>query len=294
MGTPADRRPRLEHRHDETATFEQALQDYRAALERLEAFGLRVSGSSRLRSYERRLAALPTDPGIPIPLVLADQLLFDLREIDEVILIVGSFDGMPTPEERHRLSVMVGGHENPDRDGSGQARDAQFELFLRAALKRGGGEVILGSPDLLSVLEKGQVPMEAKRPTSQARLDDRLRGAVHQLERHGSPGLVALSLDHVIRPRGGYLGIRSADELGPAVDALMQDFVRGNLRRAARRVKGKPVAGILFVFRTPARAVDTNMSLIGSSFHFEHAVDPAGPLGWMVDAVTEVVARSKV
>jgi hypothetical protein len=286
--------PLVVWRHDEYGAFDQTLQRYRAALAKLETLGVKVASNSRLRNYERRLAGLPPNPREPIPLELADQLLFDLREIDEIVLIAGSFEVAPTDLEFDRLRLIAGGTDDPDKEVSARARDAQFELYLRTALRRGGGEVVLGRPDLLLTLERGSVPIEAKRPTSLARFDDRLREAVGQLQSHGLPGVAALSLDHVIRPRGGVLAVPTAGALGLAVGRLVDDFMTENLRKMVNRIRGKRLAGLMLVFRTPARALDTNLSLIGTRFHMDGAVDPEGAHGWIIEDVAAIVGRSEV
>ena len=281
-------------RYDEYNDFARTLRRYSSARSKLESLGVRIAPNSRLRNAESRLAGLPPDPKTPIPRAVADQLLFDLREIDEIILIGESFAEAPTPEEAALLRLLPGGTDNPDDDLVGRSRDAQFELFLRAAILRGGGRVRVGSPDLLLLDPRGELPIEAKRPTSLARLDDRLHGAVRQLARASAPGIVAMSLDHVIRPPGGILGVTTAGELNGSVGRLMSDFLQQNVRDRARRLQGRNVAGLLLMFRTPARALDTNLSLIGTSIHVDGAVDPAGPDAWRIGAVYDILSRSDV
>lgn len=280
--------------HSEYNGFDVTLERYQQALAHLERLGVRIANNSRLRNAERRLANLPPDPSAPIALEIANQLLFDLREMDEIVLIAESFPEPPNDAERERLRFLGSGTDHPDEDTATRSRDAQFELYLRAALRLGGSSITIGNPDLTLLHQRGEIPIEAKRPFSADRLDDRLRDALAQLSRQPNPGFVAISLDHIIRPAGGILGVPEARLIQPAVSTLMMEFVSRNARSIANRVRGHRLAGVLFVFRTPARALNTGLSLLGSHFHVDGAVDPNGPEWWIVDAIGEAFERSRI
>ena len=199
-------------RKDEYNTFERQLGRFHSALDFLESNDIPVVPSSRLRAYERRLEQVTNDPNPYQPLALANQVTFDLREIDEVIEIAESFKRAPTPAELSRLRELPKGHEDPDHRGDQRARDAQYELFLRAILVSDGHPVEMEEPDLLVSYDSVTLQLAAKRPKCVARLDDRLRAAVSQVERRNEPAVIAISLDHLIRPAGPRAGERQAEE----------------------------------------------------------------------------------
>lgn len=96
-------------RKEELNEFEDLINRYRHALETLQVWGLRISTSSRLRVYERRLDSVGTNASIPVDSNVAYQLMFDLREIDEITEIVESFSVRPTKVETRKLQAIITG-----------------------------------------------------------------------------------------------------------------------------------------------------------------------------------------
>jgi hypothetical protein len=254
---------------DEYNTFHEQLQRYERTLDRLTALGLRPAPSSRLNAYLQRLRQVSEDPNPFVNLELQDKLTFDLREIDELTEIVEAVPEEPAAVELNRLRLVQKGHENPDNSTADRARDAQYELYLRAILAKGGLSVELREPDLVVRVLGRDVHIAAKRPTSLARLDDRLRDAVSQVEQHPPPGLAALSVDQIIRPRQTLLVVPTMADLQKAVRSLVEQFVYDNRHSMARRLRGKGLAALLLTTRLPGRAASTNHSILGTSLHTE-------------------------
>lgn len=271
-------------RYDEAGNFDETLAKYKCALETLTSFGIKISDSSRLRGYERRIESVLKQPGnlLLVSVTDSDKILFDFREMDELIFIIESFASEPTSTEFERLRLLPGGTENPDNESSGKARDAQFELFLRAMFIQSKIGIEMGSPDLLVSYRQVTFPIEAKRPGSPRRFDDRLRKGINQLERQESCGVVAISLDHVIRPRGGHLIVTNHTLAAGAVSGLVDDYIGANLRKIAARLRGKSkVSALLFIARVPARVNATNLTLLGSNIHTVPVSEP-GQSGYEV------------
>lgn len=284
-------------RHDEEGSFDETLTKYKHALEKFASFGIRISGASRLCGYQRRIEAFLKQPGDLLKVSVADRdkILFDFREMDELILIMESFTDNPTSTELERLRLLPGGTENPDDESSAKAREAQFELFLRAMFAQAKIGIEMGSPDLL--LSDGQItfPIEAKRPSSSRRFDDRLREAIKQLQHQERCGVIAISLDRIIRPRGGYLVVRDHTYLAPAAAQLVSNYIKVNLRRMAKRVRKKSkVSVLLFTFRTPARVSDTNLTLLGSSIHTEPLSEPGLPNYEVLQALLKILRGVRI
>lgn len=222
-----------------------------SAIERVEAWGVPVPENSRFRAYLARLRPLASDSEVQITQSQMHQLQFDLREIDEFAVIVESFPRGIGEEAENKLRVMLTGAEHPDEESQSAARDTQWELYLRALFRRAQIPAALGNPDVITKVRKREVPVEAKRPKSEARLDDRLRKGVSQLEASGSPGVVALSLDHAIRDGRGVLVGTSLADVESEVQRLVADMIRRNLRQIVNRVRDRPVLGLIFHARVP-------------------------------------------
>lgn len=222
-----------------------------SAIERVEAWGVPVPENSRFRAYLARVRPLASDSEVQITQSQMHQLQFDLREIDEFAVIVESFPRGIGEEAENKLRVMLTGAEHPDEESQSAARDTQWELYLRALFRRAQIPAALGNPDVITKVRKREVPVEAKRPKSEARLDDRLRKGVSQLEASGSPGVVALSLDHAIRDGRGVLVGTSLADVESEVQRLVADMIRRNLRQIVNRVRDRPVLGLIFHARVP-------------------------------------------
>jgi hypothetical protein len=223
------------------------------------------------------------------------KILFDFREMDELILIIESFTIEPTQAELERLHLLPGGTENPDDDGFAKARNAQFELFLRAMFAQAKIGIKMGSPDLL--ISDGQVafPIEAKRPSSPRRFDDRLRDAITQIQGQNACGVVAISLDHVIRPPRSHLGVRDQNYASAAAAKLVGAYCQTNLRRIIARLRGKDkVAALLFILRIPARVLETNLTVLGSNVNIAPVVGP-GQSGYdLVLSLLKILERVRI
>lgn len=281
---------------DETGSFDDVLAKYRCTLDRMRAFGVRIPESSRLRSYEKRTALLLLQRGdlLTVPAEVADQLLFDYREMDELNAIIESFPKGPSTPELARLQLLAGGLDTPDSAESTKARDTQFELFLRAVFRGAGATVVMGSPDLEVSLGDVRFPVEAKRPASFRRFDDRLRSAMSQLEQLGRPGVAALSLDQVIRPRDTFLSVKDHASLAEAVKGLVDQFVEQNLGGILRRIQGKRVAALLFVLRMPARARDSQLTLLGTYLLPVAVVPPGRPGSEVVTTMERLSEQCRI
>ena len=189
-------------RIDEYNSFKSLLARYRTALRRLEENGIRVADGCRLRSYEIRLDRLLRDPRPAVESEVVFAATFDLREIDEIIEIIEQLPDSPDSGSLQLLRKLAGGNDHPDDDSSAPAREAQYELYLGAVLRRAGISAKHGAPDLVANWQGEEFFIEAKRPASERRFDDRLRSAVHQIRRLPRPGIIAICADQLLRPTG--------------------------------------------------------------------------------------------
>jgi methionyl-tRNA formyltransferase len=284
--TSESRATQLPMRADEYNTFESLLGRYREAITRLEQHGITTVVGSRLRTYERRLSQLVSDPRASVEAELVFAATFDLREIDEIIEIVDYFPSSLDSTTLDLLKKLASGRENPDDEVTAPAREAQYELYLGTVLRRAGIPTSHGAPDLVAHWHGQDFFIEAKRPSSPKRFDDRLRSAVHQIRKLSSPGIVAMSADQLLRPSGGLLTVEGREDLAQAVDSLLVTFILNNASVLRRRLIGEHVAAMLWTARLPARISSTGHSALGSSIRLE-ILSPGTP---EVDFASEAVA----
>jgi hypothetical protein len=258
-------------RHAELNSFTDILRRYREALARLESWGIRISPHSRLRAYERRLRSLGADY-VPIPEDIALQIMFDLREIDEITEIVEHFRVAPLPAAIAKLSKIVSGVEHPDEEPQSTARDTQYELFLHTMFQRSPIKSKLGEPDLILTWKGVRFALEAKRPKSDNSFDDNLRKAANQLEQRSTPGIVAISLDQVLRPRGNHLRVPRPELMAEFPATLIEQFIAAHNMVIDKRTHGKNVAAILFTARIPAQVESTGHASLATGIHIHPLV----------------------
>ena len=263
-------------RKDEVLSFEEQLARYRTALSRLVQFGISVPDSSRLRGYEKRLRWITEEAGPYVTQFDADHIAFDLREIDEVSAILESMDEVPSQAALRLLRLLPKGKELPDEEKDSRVRDAQYELYLYSVLSSGGVNVALEEPDLVVTTDVGRVQIAAKRPISSRRFDDRLRSAIRQVEIKRDPAVIALSLDHLIRPVNSLLAVPSPSVINHVIESLVSSFVRSQSAAIARRVGHRGVGALFFTARLPGRTVPDNVSFTATHLHVER-VNALGP-----------------
>lgn len=256
-------------RVDEYNDFTTLLARYRRVLETLERLGLRIGGSSRLRRYEALLQKALDDPRPAVEEDFVFATAFALREIDETIEIVDNLPPAPDAATLGLLGLIHRGTDSPDDEVTAAAREAQYELYLGSVFRRAGIDAVHGKPDLVAHTLDRDFFIEAKRPGSPDRVDDRVRSAVHQLRTVPKAGILALSLDQVIRPRHSLLSAPSMDLVAPEVARLVANFVAANPRIWRNRLKGEPVDAVLFTARVPARLEATGHLVLGTNIHLE-------------------------
>ena len=256
-------------RVDEYNSLCSQLHRYSKALARLEQSGVRVAEQCRLRTYERRLSQLVVDPRAAVEADLVFTASFDLREVDEIVEIV---EHLPTSVDESTLDLLgklTGGNNHPDDDATATARDAQYELYLGTILRRAGISVHHGAPDITANWREEDFFIEAKRPGSPKRLDDRLRSAVHQLRKLPRPGIIAISADQLLRPDGSLLTVELHDQLAPAVDGLLRAFIIEHGYIMRNRLGNERFGALLWTARLPARISSTGHSALGTSLLLE-------------------------
>jgi len=262
---------------DEFNDFPTLLQRYRVALKRLVAVGMRLPASSRLRKYESSLQQAIDDPEPEVSFDFMMRVAFALREIDEIIEIADFLPSTVDEATRQLVGRLPGGSEHPDLEKSAAAREAQYELYLGTVARRAGFHAEHGHPDLAVTLGGRRSFMEAKRPSSANRVDDRVRSAVHQIRRLQGRSVIALSLDQVIRPPGAILSAPNLAVIAPEVARRVTEFVLSHMGVWRNRLAAQPIDAVLFTARIPARLNSSGHLVLGTSVHVE--VLRSGPEG---------------
>jgi hypothetical protein len=252
-------------RVDESNSFATQLERYGSALGRLESMHVRLAAGCRLRAYQKRLTQLTVDPRSAVESQLVFTATYDLREIDEINEIVENLPATLDTATLDLLQRVAGGSEHPDDELDAPAREAQYELYLGTMLRRGGIPARHGKPDLVASWHNEEFFIEAKRPASVKRFDDRLRSAVHQVRTLIRPGIIAISLDQLVRPAERLMVVDDFDALAPAVDDLVTKFVFEQAHILRERLPNEQIAALLLTARVPARIASTGHSSLGTS-----------------------------
>jgi hypothetical protein len=260
-------------RVDEYNSFAAQLKRYGSALGRLESMHIRLADGCRLRAYQKRLTQLTIDPRSAVESQLVFTATYDLREIDEINEIVENLPATLDTATFDLLQRVASGSEHPDDELDAPAREAQYELYLGTILRRGGIPARHGKPDLVASWHDEEFFIEAKRPTSAKRFDDRLRSAVHQARVLVRPGIIAISLDQLVRPTERLMVVDDFDTLAPAVDDLVTKFVLEQAHILRKRLTNEPVAALLLTARVPARIASTGHSSLGTSIQLHRLLE---------------------
>jgi hypothetical protein len=239
----------------ECTLFGDLLSSYDKALLRLHELGIPIRPSSRLTRYRKDLRGyFEREPPIST-LYEANQFVFALREIQEVIEIVESLGGNPAPEELTIASLFSDGHWHPDKDRNSRGRDLLYELWLKYLLSRQDIVCELKEPDLFFRWGETTYPIAAKRPKSKGILDTRFQGALDQLNPFPGGGVVAISVDFLLRPRDQVLSADSPLEAAQRMDYLFLDSLQWLVSRDSpltKRVAGHNAIAFLITGRLPA------------------------------------------
>lgn len=240
--------------------WQHLLDEYRAALDRLREWGIRIPGGCRLDEYEKELELLAERPSFSDDAwsTAAHFSMVRFREADEVVEIVDSFPHGPGKAAKQRLQRLIKGRGHPDKeDESSKGRDTQFELYLRAVLAKGGLPAGLGSPDLQPRIDGRRLPIEAKRPKTAKRLDEHIHKAAKQVDKAGHSGVIAVSLDLILRPDFSHMRGYSHEQAQTRLRQRVVNLIDAESDRIRRRVQERDVVALLFVTRMPAREFPT-------------------------------------
>lgn len=239
----------------ETRTsFQGALPQLQKAITRFAGMGVRVSKGSRLWEYEQIVGANAQSLEVGIlgmPRFKGVELALVVREIDELTQIVSTLPDKLDHELRERLRNIAGGHLIPDTERGSPPRESQFELWLRGMCVRARLRTVLGTPDLQVTMGKKVLGIEAKRPNSIKRLDDNFHDAIHALERHTGPRLVAIQLDQIWRPPGGWFEVTNGEEVPVRSREAMKVFIEKLGHVGRKRCSGRGIAAIMYSLSTP-------------------------------------------
>jgi hypothetical protein len=109
--------------------------------------------------------------------------------------------------------------------------------------------------------------VEAKRPTSLRRLDDALRDAAGQLERFPGTRLVAIQLDHALRPPKGWFHVQRDWQLLERTKQAYEWFIDQYGHLAFKRCLPKGVTAVLYSLTSPGWVHGINApSVFNASF----------------------------
>ena len=194
------------------------------ALEVFERAGVRVPRKGRARRAQSLLERLGRGANVDLSNDRAQAELSAAHRTawEMSVIAYGRYVASrgANPFALDRMQRMMGGAILPDVTDT-QARDAQFEMFVAAALRLGGADVRSAEPDLTFLLGPERVGIAAKRVSSlsERQLSKHIRKAADQIHRSGRRGFVALNLDSRLADID--LPVASAERL-PLFEAAFQ------------------------------------------------------------------------
>jgi hypothetical protein len=219
-----------------TAILESA--DY--ALDRFRALGRSMPENNRL-ARARAHVQLAHDRAATPP---EGQLLAEAtRTIFELYLISRAFGTSTDPRFLNSLEIALGGPDLPgdEDDASSMPRNIQFELYIGAWFVAGGKRIALAEPDLQLEYDGRPIGIAAKRVRSRSKIMRRVSRASRQILAHGSEGIIALNVDHLLDELPSAKG---EAERGRHFDASFPEFARVMTSLATRpHVRGLLVVG---------------------------------------------------
>jgi hypothetical protein len=183
-----------------------------------------------------------------------------MREMDEVAEIVEHLPGVLDTATRSLLAKLHKGTGSPDGESGSAAREAQYELYLGTVARRAGFEAVHGKPDLTVWDGDSRYSMEAKRPSSEARLEERVRYAITQLKNATGGRIIALSFDEIVREPRSLLSVPGEQTLAPVVGGLVQEVL-------ARQDSN--VDALLITARVPSRLESSGHTALGAALHIQ-------------------------
>jgi hypothetical protein len=226
--------------------------EFRTSLEQLRSI-CKVHPNSRLAKYLIRLTQInENDTGL-ISRDLLDHALFNVQEVQEFIEIMRCFPNDPTNDFLERLCELVSGQEISDdevkdenRSKRSKGRDTQYELYLYTYMLGRSISVELGpygkNPDIIIKAGGAEYPVEASRPKSRNSLLDAIKAKARQIEKGTYPGLVAISLDHVLRPPEHILHAIDMDDSFHMAQKIFNDF-KYQIEQLLRKTISSPLTG---------------------------------------------------
>src|SRR6478735_6185076 len=164
----------------------QGVRAGKLAVERLSRFGARLQPGSRLLSsidrVERATHRSTINPTRDSD--FAYRLAESHRAILEFYIISSALDKVSGIDPK-RLNLALTGRDLPEEDvRTTGARDAQFELLVTALVHHAGiYDVVAGEPDMRIKAGDRWIGIAAKRISSHAQLEKRLRKAAKQIRR---------------------------------------------------------------------------------------------------------------
>ena len=200
---------------------------YVRAVKRLERYGVRAGGPTRLGAYRRQLEAMleAESAGVEAHQGSVDTLNLMLETSDVIAIASLPDDCLSEPTLRSKLRSIAGGPVSIIPGAQDPARDAAFEYSMAAMLDQNGhfGGFSSHGGDL--TIGDQRAPLECKRVTSIASLEHRLRDGRRKLDRlhEGGqpPGIIAVDLSSAIFSELSVLAGDDGSSLAMQADARL-------------------------------------------------------------------------
>jgi hypothetical protein len=149
-----------------------------------------------------------------------------------------------------RLKMLLSDPALP-QDGSDHTpgRDVQCEFYVYAICKKAGMSPAFEEPDVSCVSDSLKFGIAVKRVKGIGKFRDRLREAVHQIDRTSDRGIVFADVSVMLNPENDRINRPVTDaSYRSAVVVILNNFIRGYHERLLGWFKGSKARGLILTY----------------------------------------------
>lgn len=186
-------------------------------LQQIEAYGVKVSASSRLAS---EFKAVCNNDGSSRDYISKDDSRFEtaLEALRDFRQLEFFFDAIEPDREKDKyapiISRILSDSVLPQHDarGNSRGRDAQAEAFAFAVCKNAGMNPLFTEPDITCEIDGEKVGIAVKRIKTLSQSKRRLKEAARQIHNSTFPGIISMEVTLAVNPNNYSIVTNQSEE----------------------------------------------------------------------------------
>lgn len=224
-----------------------------------QSLGISMHPASRLLRFEQQVKRFGS---MTIGGLRKSDFDFDFftegnRDVSEIAFVCKTLPKLFPGEIAAVLKPLFDGAILPSEDANTFARDKQFESYMAALFVHSGFEVLLKEPDLIIEHERTWYGIAAKRLSSLAQMEKRLKEGISQIGKAGLRGFVALSVDRLLPGETPRVVASSEKALDDAGISLLDDILKVHAPTILPLLVHPSVVGLIVNLVVPALMAGT-------------------------------------